>query len=207
MVPNRRMCRIFPNATWARQSPTTKTQPTVKEKRAAEMLAYMAARRSGFELSVPRCFAFLGPYLPLDIHFAAGNFLNAILNHRPIEIGGDGTPLRSYMYPSDLMTWLFKALLKPQNSPINIGSDQPISIADLALKIHQIGCIYFPNRTEIKEPIKIAKKPDPNVPVQRYVPSTQLAKESLSVVLKVDLDKAIHKTLDWLKQNPSINRG
>ncbi|MFC6644722.1 NAD-dependent epimerase/dehydratase family protein [Granulicella cerasi] len=58
----------------------------------AEELCLAASRNAGFDVVIARCFAFVGPYLPLDQHFALGNFIDDALQHRPIHIRGDGSP-------------------------------------------------------------------------------------------------------------------
>jgi dTDP-glucose 4,6-dehydratase len=76
--------------------PTDPNSAYGEGKRAAEMLCAMYAKMYGIQTKIARGFTFVGPYLPLDIHYAIGNFISDGLQGSPIEIKGDGTTYRSY---------------------------------------------------------------------------------------------------------------
>lgn len=102
-------------------------------KRAAEFLCACYGEQYGWNTSIARCFSFVGPYMPLDLHYAIGNFILAAHSNRPIVVKGDGTPVRSYLYTGDLVVWLLTLLAREGRPRIyNVGSDQGISIGALA---------------------------------------------------------------------------
>ncbi len=158
-------------------------------KRAAEMLCCLFAKQSKLEAKIARCFAFVGPYLPLDAHFAIGNFICDALRGGPIKIKGDGTPYRSYLYAADLAIWLWTILFKGNScEPYNVGSEQDITIKKLAYLVVE--------NISPGTQIEIAKQASPKDPPARYVPSINLANTMLNLREWVNLETSIQKCAD-----------
>lgn len=155
-------------------------------KRAAETLCAIYGRQFGLDIVTARIFALLGPLLALDIHFAAGNFIRDAMAGRTIRVESAGTAVRSYLYAADLAIWLWTLLIagKP-GSVYNAGSEEAVSIADLA---HRIAALLGGPGVEI------LGRPDPGWNPGRYVPSTALIRRELSVAPTIGLDEAIHRT-------------
>jgi len=159
-------------------------------KRTAELLCVLASRDSGLQAKIARCFAFVGPYMKLDAHFAIGNFIRDQLHGGPIRVNGDGTPLRSYMYASDLMVWLWTILFRAAPSrAYNVGSEQAISIAELAGAVSEA--------LSPRVSVQVLAAPVPGALPKRYVPSTARAREELGLCCEVPLRQAIQRTQAW----------
>lgn len=93
--------------------------------------------REGLSVSIARCFAFYGKYLPRDQHFAYGNFIGKAEKGEAIEVNARNPVYRSYMSADDLVDALIIIALNSNEScPIyNVGSDRAILIHDLAKDI------------------------------------------------------------------------
>lgn len=158
-------------------------------KRAAETLC--AVHGDGhLQATIARCFAFVGPYLPLDAHLAAGNFIGDGLRGGPIRVTGDGTPHRSYLYASDLAIWLWTILLRGQTArPYNVGSAEAVTIADLA---HLVANAFTPPM-----PVSIAGTAVPGARTDRYVPAVTRAETELGLRQTVSLPDGIRRTVGW----------
>ena len=96
-----------------------------QSKKIAEKLVMFYSKKYKFITSIARCFTFVGPILPLDIHYAVGNFLKKKSSNKNIILNSSGNSVRSFMYMTDLTVWLFFILFKGKNKSIyNVGSDQ-----------------------------------------------------------------------------------
>lgn len=155
-------------------------------KRLAELYCSIYYSHYKLPIKVARCFAFVGPYLPLDKHFAIGNFIMNALNKEDIVIKGDGTPYRSYLYAADLTIWLWKILLQGENNtPYNVGSDEDYDLKTVASTVAKL-TPYID--------VKVLTAPSRSKPVERYVPDISSIKNKLGVDVSFNLVDSIKKT-------------
>lgn len=156
-------------------------------KRAAEQLAAIWHATRGLHITVARCFAFVGPHMPFGAHFAIGNFIRDALEGDEIHIKGDGKPLRSYLYMSDLVVWLLTILIEGRAMrPYNVGAEDALSVAALAARCARAG----------GRDVRVRIDGDP-AGGRHYVPDTTRARDELGLVVRVPLDDAIGRTAAW----------
>jgi len=161
-------------------------------KRAAELLCCLYSRQHDLECKIARCFAFVGPGLPLDVHFAIGNFIGNALRGETMRVRGDGTPLRSYLYMADAMQWLWTLLFRaPSCQAFNVGSEHAVSIRELA---ECVADVVSPGANVV-----IEQAAPPGTKPARYVPSTRSARELLGLGECTDLRESIRRTACWYR--------
>ena len=165
-------------------------------KRVSEQMCSLYARDSEIHFAIARCFAFVGPHLPLNQHFAIGNFIGDALAGRNLAIRGDGTPMRSYLYAADLAIWLWTLLLsepelKSKPRVFNVGSGDAISIRDLALAV-----IEELNPSLI---VEIRAEPTVGAPLLQYVPDVKEAEARMGLRQTIGLREAIRRTAEWYR--------
>lgn len=159
-------------------------------KRVAEFLLSIFGRESNCLIKIARLFSFIGPYMPLNGSFAAGNFIRDALHDKHIKIQGDGTPLRSFLYAGDFVIWCMKLLVRGESlRPYNIGAEQAYSIADLAQQVA--------NQFEECK-ISIAKKADSSAPKISYLPNVSRTMAELGVEQTVSLENGIKKVIKFI---------
>jgi len=165
-------------------------------KRMAEHFCVAYSQGTPLEPVIARCFAFVGPHLPLDQHFAIGNFMRAAIEGKSIEVHGDGTPHRSWMYMSDLAVWLWTLLVQGQShSAYNVGSDEDYTIASAAKLVAQT--LRPDGAGGSTLPVHIHGVADPLSRASHYVPSIERARQELGLKVRVPLAEAVRRTACW----------
>lgn len=168
--------------------PLSEMSPTKQDYAAAKRDAEEAIINLGkqnLSVSIARCFAFVGPYLPRDRHFAIGNFIEDGLSNRPIQVKADHLVYRSYMYADDLVEWLMSICeLGGSHCPIlNVGSDETFEIRDIAKQIAEKFNVLY-SGAEISRSN-----------IDRYIPNIEKAKYFCSLKINHDARLAIDKTI------------
>ncbi len=156
-------------------------------KRAAEHLCALYQDDYGIEVVIARCFAFVGRDLPLDAHFAIGNFIRDALCREAIMVAGDGSPLRTYLDQEDLAHWLLTLLHQGRAGEVyNVGSDEVVSIGELA---HRVRDLLAPSK-----PVRILGQADAGQGRSRYIPDIRKAQRELGLRVTIPLAEAIWRT-------------
>lgn len=162
-----------------------------QSKRMMEVMTSVAAHKHGFNALIARCFAFVGPHLPLEHNYAIGNFIRDTLQGRQIVVTGDGTPLRSYLYAADLVVWLLTILVRGRSGvPYNVGGKEAVSVGELAHRVAAAG--GYP-----ADAVTIKGIPVPGATPSAYLPALTRIETELGVRVAIPLDDAIRRTLAW----------
>lgn len=162
-------------------------------KRAAEWLTAAYAAEHGFRAVTARLFAVLGPGMPLDGHFAIGNFMRDAMAGAPIVIQGDGTALRSYLHAADMAGWIWKILLDGRaGEAYNVGGSEVVSMAELAGRVASL--IGAAPGVEVRGMAAAGLSAD------RYVPDVSKARSELRLGAPWSLDESIRRTGAWQRK-------
>jgi nucleoside-diphosphate-sugar epimerase len=143
----------------------------------------------GLKVSIARCFAFVGEFLPLNKNFIIGNIIKSILDKKVITIDANYKIYRSYMYSDDLVKWLLKILNHSNIScpTYNVGSDNIVSLQRLAQILAQK---YNLEKSIPKSSNKI---------VDRYIPCINKATKVLKLRNNFDSIQAVIKAIKLIQ--------
>ncbi len=156
-------------------------------KRTAEHLCALYAAEYGIEVVIARCFAFVGEDLPLNVHFAIGNFIKDALWSDQIVVKGDGTPIRSYLDQRDLARWLLAIMQEGRaGEAYNVGSDQAISLIDLAYLVRDL---ISPQKS-----VHVLGEEAGTIKRNRYIPDITKVSRELGLRPSFSLEQSIMDT-------------
>lgn len=162
-------------------------------KRAAETLFMDYHREYWLDIRIIRIFNTYWPNMQPDDGRVISNFIMQALQNKNITIYWDWTQTRSFQYVDDLVKWM---ILMMDNDkwfiwPVNIGSQDEITIRELAEKV--INLIPWCNSKIVYDKLPC------DDPKQR-MPDNNLAKQILWWESSVSLDDWLWNTIEYFKK-------
>jgi len=164
-------------------------------KRMNELLGKYYNEEFGMKVGVVRPYNCYGPRDHFDPKFS--HVISALIKRtfdgeNPIRVWGSGNQTRAFLYVDDLADGMILAIEKyPSPDAINLGTDEEISIKDLAKKIVKI--------SEKDSKIEFdTTKPDGS---KRRKSDTTKATEKIGFKPSVSIDEGLRITIEWYKNN------
>ncbi len=164
-------------------------------KRVTEIMAKTYSDQFGMKIAVVRPTNVYGPndkFDPRISHVIPSLIRRVFNNESPLRVWGSGKQIRSFIFVEDLTEGLLKAVEKYFFAePINLASDEKITIANLAKMIVKLSG----KKTKV---LFDKSKPDGH---PRRIISTKKAKEKIGFIARTPLNFGLQKTIEWYKEN------
>ena len=180
-----------PESYWGNVNPIGIRGCYDEAKRFAEALVMAYHRIHNVNVRIARIFNTYGPRMRKDDGRVVPNFINQVLDNKPITVYGDGKQTRSFCYVSDLIEGIYNLMLSDINDPVNLGNPEEHTILEFAEIIKEL------TKSESDMVFKDLPIDDPKV---RH-PDISKAKKELGWEIKISLKEGLKKTIDYFKKN------
>ena len=163
-------------------------------KLALEQYLHILGRTHDLTFAAVRISNPFGPgQYPRPGHGVVAAFLSAGLRNEPLEIWGDGSITRDYIYIADVIQALVLAAIHSESLTVNVGSGKGLSLN--ALRRHVESCLGYP--------VTCRHTPGRDVDVPANVLGIQRAAQVLGWKPQTSLAEGLAQTALWLKTNLS----
>lgn len=162
-------------------------------KRMAELLGRYYAEEFGMRVAIVRPYNCYGPrdhFDPKTSHVIPALIKRVFDGENPLTVWGTGKQTRAFLYVEDLAEGMIAAIERyPTPDPVNLGTDEEVTIAELVGKI-----IALSGKNVI---VRFDKtKPDGSI---RRNSDNRKAKKHLRFTAKTRLDEGLVKTIAWYR--------
>ena len=167
-------------------------------KRMQEYLALSYVEQYGMNVGIVRPFNAYGPrddFFNETNHVIPGLITRVLNGENPVQVWGSGKQTRSFLYVDDFARGLLVACAHEEvKGPLNLGSDEEITIGDLAKLIVELSGT---NATISFD----TSKPDGQ---PRRACDTTKAKETLGYQAEVPLREGLNHSIKWYKKEKRL---
>jgi GDP-L-fucose synthase len=159
-------------------------------KRLAEVQARAYAMQYPMQVAIVRPYNAYGPRD--DFAWATSHVIPAtirkVLEHDKVVVWGDGSQLRTFVHARDVARGMMLAVEHhPRPEPINLSSDELVSIRDLVLTVRRLAGRDVPVEFDTGQPSGQAVRQA----------DLTLARRLLSYEAQVSLEDGLRETIDW----------
>ena len=180
-----------PESYWGHVNPIGIRGVYDEAKRFAEAMTMAYHRHHGVDARIVRIFNTYGPRMQVRDGRAIPTFMTQALRGEDLTLHGDGSQTRSVCYVDDLVEGIWRLLRSDHVGPVNLGSENEITVRGLAEKILQV--------TKSRSRIVEGPLPPDDPKVRR--PDTTLARRLLSGWRPlVPLDEGLSRTRDYFER-------
>jgi len=158
-----------------------------ESKRIGETLCYVYGKKYNMDIKIARIFNTYGEYMDINDGRIISEIFKNILFNRKLTIYGNGEQTRSFTYVEDTVNMLIKLMKCNYNKPLNIGTDNEITLNEL-LKIVE-------NLFDVKLLIEYVEKTE-NDPMLRR-PDLSKNKEYLGYNNRTSLENGLKKMFNY----------
>lgn len=174
---------------WGNVNPVGPRSVYDEAKRYAESLTMACRRARGTDVGIARIFNSYGPRLRPGDGRVVPTFIRQALDGEPLTVAGDGRQTRSVCYVDDTVAGLLALARSDLTGPVNIGSDEELSVLALARLVREI--------TGSDSPVVFVDRPVDDPRFRR--PDITLAAERLGWRPRVLLEEGLRRTVNYFR--------
>ena len=168
-----------------------------ESKRMGENMCVCWSHQYKFHVNMLRLSHTYGPGVELDDGRVFGDFVRNLLNNEDILLHSDGKAKRSFVYITDMITALFRVLLRGENKhAYNVAADSETEILELA----HILCELYPEK-------KLSVKFIEDAPAAGYIRSASTGAglnadklKNLGWKQKIDIRSGFHRMIESYRE-------
>jgi dTDP-glucose 4,6-dehydratase len=180
-----------PETYWGNVNPIGPRSVYDEAKRFAEAATMAYHRAQGLPVRIIRIFNTYGPRMRRRDGRAVPTFIDQALRREPITVHGDGSQTRSLCYVDDLIEGIWRVLGAELTGPINLGSTEEVSMAELAELIRSLA--------GTGSPVVFTERPVDDPENRR--PDTSLARDRFGWEPRVPLRDGLARTMEWMRSS------
>ena len=180
-----------PESYWGNVNPIGPRSVYDEGKRFTEAATIAYHRVHGLPVRIIRIFNTYGPRMRRRDGRAVPAFIDQALRGEPITVHGDGSQTRSLCYVDNLIEGITRVLNAELTGPINLGSTEEVSMAQLAELIRSLA--------GTESPVVYTERPVDDPEMRR--PDASLARDLLGWEPQVPLRDGLAKTMEWMRSS------